>query len=84
MKNAPSYHDLYITAADLPRSRLADLPFNVHVICTRVGGWEVWHKPDRAGEPQLLAGEYSAAGLVLDVAGYVIVDSLNAGRVEAG
>lgn len=84
MKNVPSYHDLYITAADLPRSRLADLPFNVHVLCTRAGGWEVWHNPDRAGEPQLLAGEYSAAGLVLDVAGHVILDSLSAVRKEVG
>lgn len=73
---APSYHDLFITTAAISRKSIFNLPFSVRVTCTRVGGWEVWF--DRGGgvEPTLIAGEYHGGGLILDVAGHVIVDSL--------
>jgi hypothetical protein len=72
-----SYHHLHITTADLPRTSIFNLPFNVQVHCTRVGGWQVWHRPDDRGELVQLAGEYSKNGLRLDVAGHVICDSLS-------
>lgn len=75
----PSYHDLHITTALTPRTSIFDLPFNVRVTCTRLGGWELWGKTrgDHQPELELIAGEYhDTNGLRLDVAGHVIVDSL--------
>lgn len=71
----PSYHDLYITTAEIHRTRLFDLPYGLMVTCTRVGGWELWQSQSFA-EKKLIAGEYDTHGLVLDVDGTVIVDSL--------
>lgn len=67
---APSYHDLHITTADIPRTSIFNLPYGYEVSCNRVGGWTLWLKD------QKVAGEYDA-GLRLDVAGRVICDSLN-------
>lgn len=77
--SAPSYHDLHITTERLIRTRITDLPFNVFVQCRRTTGWVVYHRPDDRGEPVLLAGEYEGEGkgLILDVAGHVICDSIN-------
>ena len=75
----PSYHDLYLTTETIDRTALKDLPFGVRVICTRAGGWEVWHSERPPAPPVLIAAEYAKApisGLRLDVAGHVIVDSL--------
>lgn len=82
---APSYHDLYVTTAEIPRTRIFDLPFGVEVSCNRVGGWCLWDtSQDRPSAsdpwavyqtPKLLAGEYGDKWLVLDVAGHVIVNS---------
>ena len=67
-----SYHDLHITTPAIERTSISNLPFVVHVFCTRVAGWEVWNmNPER-----LIAGEYHTGGLRLDVAGHVIVDTL--------
>lgn len=66
-----TYHDLYITTAEMVRTSIFDLPFDMMVTCTRVGGWELWQ--DRV----LIAGEYHDDGMRLDVAGHVIVDSLH-------
>lgn len=72
---APSYHDLYITTAGIPRTRLSGLPYGLEVLCNRVCGWRLYRWHDRGGEPDLLAGEYDGEWLVLDVNGTVIVDS---------
>lgn len=78
---APSYHDLYITTAGIPRTSIFNLGYGLRVTCTRVAGWELWHYPDSgftgAIAPELLAGEYATPEqwLVLDVNGTVIVDS---------
>ncbi|MCP1246010.1 hypothetical protein NKW54_08660 [Acetobacter cerevisiae] len=67
--NTPSYHDLFITTSDIPRTSISNLPFNYKVICTRSAGWELW-----IGE-SLAASEYAKDNwLVLDVLGNVIVD----------
>jgi hypothetical protein len=65
----PSYHDLHITTAGLPRTSIFDLPYGYEVSCTRVSGWGVWFNGEQVG------GEYDV-GLRLDVAGHVICDSL--------
>ena len=76
----PTYHALHITTDTIDRTSIFDLPFGVQVICTRAGGWEVWHSERPPEAPTLIAAEYPAAypvsGLRLDVAGHVIVDSL--------
>jgi predicted DNA-binding ribbon-helix-helix protein len=79
MTEKPSYHDLHITCEDMERTSIFNLAYNIRVQCTRCGGWEVWHKPDRYRDEELLAGEYAGPGkgLILDVAGHVIVDSIN-------
>ena len=79
----PSYHDLYITTAQIPRTSIFNLGYSLRVTCTHVSGWELWHYPDSGftgavePPPQLLAGEYAhpEKWLVLDVNGTVIVDS---------
>lgn len=67
---APSYHDLHITTASLPRTPIFNLPYGYEVSCNRVGGWCVWLNGEQ------VAGEYGE-GLRLDVAGHVICDSLS-------
>jgi hypothetical protein len=67
----PSYHDLYITTAQIPRTSIFNLPYNLRVDCTRIAGWQLWDSFDNS---KCLAGEYDANWLVLDVAGFVIVD----------
>lgn len=71
-----SYHDLHITTAKIRRTSIFNLPYGYEVTCTRVGGWRLWHDGD------LIAGEYDS-GLILDVAGSVIVDSLNRGKAPS-
>jgi hypothetical protein len=74
-----SYHDLFITTAEIKRTSIFNLPFNIQVTCSRVGGWEVWNtngSTDFKGWT-LLGGEYdgSEKPLKLDVNGEAIVDS---------
>jgi hypothetical protein len=71
----PSYHDLFITTEGLERTSIFNLPFNMLVQCSRVDGWQIWHKPDPRRDYVLLAGEFDPKWLVLDVGGHVIVDS---------
>jgi hypothetical protein len=74
----PSYHDLHITTKDIKRTSIFDLPFNVLVICTRTGGWEVWdtHGGVNLFNYTLLGGEYDEERpLRLDINGETIVDS---------
>lgn len=68
----PSYHDLHITTATLPRTRISNLPYGYLVACTRIGGWFL------IVDGEVAAGEYEepGRGLRLDVAGHVVVDSL--------
>jgi hypothetical protein len=66
---APSYHDLFITTEEMPRTSIFNLPYGLEVSCTRVRGWSLW------SGPTLVAGEYDK-GLRLDVNGVVICDSL--------
>jgi hypothetical protein len=66
-----SYRELYITTADIPRTSIFNLPYGLMVTCTRPGGWELWQ------DTNLIAGEYDPRGLRLNVAGHVIVDSLD-------
>ena len=71
----PSYHDLHITTEKIPRTSIFNLPFNLMVTCTRVGGWELWDTSAGISNSVRLAGEYEYDWLVLDVAGHVILDS---------
>lgn len=74
----PSYHDLHITTGDIKRTSIFNLPFNVQVVCTRVGGWEVWntHGSTDLNMWTLLGGEYDFENpLKLDIDGTVIVNS---------
>lgn len=67
----PSYHDLHVTTAKIPRTSIFNLPYGYEVSCNRVGGWCLWFKDQQVG------GEYGG-GLRLDVGGRVICDSLSA------
>jgi hypothetical protein len=77
----PSYHDLHITTKDIKRTSVFNLPFNILVICSRVGGWEVWDTHGSGTDLKgwtLLGGEYDdEKPLSLDVKGKVIVDSFD-------
>lgn len=86
--DSPSYHDLHITTAQIPRTSIFNLPYGLQVMCTRTSGWELWDMNQvqhAKGLPPsrgvLVAGEYGGVGkwLVLDVAGHVIVDRHNRG-----
>lgn len=76
-ETTPTYHDLHITTQDIPRTSIFNLPFYVQVTCTRVSGWRVWAVAEGNRPEELLGGEYDEKGLRLDVAGHVIVDSLD-------
>lgn len=82
---APSYHDLHITTARIPRTRIFDLPYNLMVTCCRTAGWVLWDTSDGLLRSVHVAGEYSGPGdwLVLDVGGHVIVDG-RSGKHEVG
>jgi len=73
----PSYHDLHVTTAEIPRTSVFSLPYDLWVICSRISGWELWRTASRPAGWKLLAGEYASLDkwLVLDVDGSVIVDS---------
>ena len=80
----PTYHDLHITTAQIPRTSIFDLPYGLEITCTRVGGWELrdMNQMLRPGglapsRGVVVAGEYDEPEkwLVLDVAGHVILDS---------
>lgn len=51
----PSYHDLHITTAKIPRTSIFNLPYGLEVTCTRMRGWCLWAH-----------GDSSWAGLVRD------------------
>jgi hypothetical protein len=81
MIHAYTHHDLHITTPHLPRVRLVDMAFDVHVQCNRAHGWQVWRIADYPDRPYLLGGECDQAKpLRLDVAGLVVVDTLGAMR----
>lgn len=67
----PSYHDLHVTAEDIPRTSIFNLPYGLQVVCNRVGGWSLIYGVN------LLAGEYEGPDkwLILDVNGIEIVNS---------
>jgi hypothetical protein len=80
MTEPPSYHDLHITTAGIPRTSIFNLPYGLEVMCTRVSGWTLWDThpdADSLVEPGLVAGEYEGPEqwLILDVDGHIIVDS---------
>lgn len=79
-----SYHHLHVTTAEIPRARLFDLPYGLWITCNRVAGWELWDMDRNQNREMLppsrgalLAGEYAGPEkwLVLDVAGYIVLDS---------
>jgi hypothetical protein len=86
MAEAPNYHDLYITTGKIKRTRISDLPFGYVVSCERVGGWTLtnWEVDPGGGSIAnppvgarvVIAEEFGRRGLLLDVAGHVICDSL--------
>jgi hypothetical protein len=73
----PSYHDLHVTTAQIPRASIFDLPYGLIVTCARTTGWRLEDADASRGRGEVLAGEYEdpEQWLVLDVAGHVIVDS---------
>ena len=79
---APSYHDLYIATAEIPRTRLFDLPYGLEIACTRTTGWQLWQTASEIARWTLLAGEYDDKWLILDVAGQVIVNSRDRERED--
>ena len=76
MSKSPTYHDLHITTASIPRTSIFNLPHGLEVACNRAGGWSLWSTI--RGHVRL-ATEYPTSrdqGMTLDVGGHVIVDSL--------
>lgn len=78
----PSYHDLFITTAKIPRTSIFNLPFRISVRCSRTAGWTVWALKEGNLKEELLGGEYDydeetgEGWLILDVAGYEICNSM--------
>lgn len=54
---SPSYHDLHITTATIPRTSIHDLPYGYEVACTRVTGWQLWKFTGDPRQAKLIAGE---------------------------
>jgi len=78
MTEVPTYHDLHITTPTMARTSIFNLPYRVQVTCSRVGDWRVWARAEKAlfGEVPLLEEDLGADGFRLDVAGFVIHDSM--------
>jgi hypothetical protein len=68
----PSYHDVHVTFRGQPRTSLPNLPYGYELLCTRTTGWRLW------SGTRLVAEEYGSGkrGLIIDVGGFVICDSL--------
>jgi hypothetical protein len=73
----PSYHDLHITTAQIPRTSIFSLPYGLEVHCSRTTGWQLWKTATDIRNWTLVAGEYEGRDkwLILDVNGHVIVNS---------
>ncbi len=70
-----SYHDVHLTLSDGKRQRLGDMPFNIELSCTRVGGWQVWvmNTDPGARSGNRLGSEYDPVDwLVVDIDGVPI------------
>lgn len=78
IKNSFSYHDIHVTAEGLARRSIFNMSYGYEISCTRSRGWTLWYMPF-SGElkPKLVGGEYEGPDkwLVIDVDGFVIVDS---------
>jgi hypothetical protein len=68
-----SYRDVEFQIGDGPREKLFDAPFELMIMCTRVGAWELYGKHISLNERELLAGEYASTPLRLYVAGRQIL-----------
>jgi hypothetical protein len=68
-----SYRDVEFQIGDGPREKLFDAPFELMIMCTRVGAWELYGKHISLNERELLAGEYASIPLRLYVAGRQIL-----------
>ncbi len=75
MKTLPTYHGLHITTTGIARVSIFDLPHKYVVMCSRSAGWELRLNV----EDTVVAGELDKNGLILDIDGAVICDSLTAG-----
>ena len=76
-----TYHDLFITTKDIDRTSIFDLPYNYRVECQRTTGWILTHTNLDTMNTIVIASEYDDENwLVLDVKGYVIVDSRKQGE----
>ena len=61
-----SYHDVVI-ASNNRLYILFNLPFSVRLMCTRVGGWELWNMCGNGEKDNVLAGEYAGPPFTLYV-----------------
>lgn len=52
-----SYHDVEVGCNNYIY-RMFDVPFNVHLHCTRTAGWELWDVTDNNGNGKRLGGEF--------------------------
>lgn len=75
-----SYHGIYITTVDIPRTSLFDLPYGYELVITRVCGCVLYYNSGRREEePRVVASEFplsSDAGLKVEYGREVLCDSL--------
>jgi len=71
-----SYHDVEVEFNGI-REKIFNLPFNLMLTCTRVGGWELWESTvDTVSlklDYKLIAGEYNETPLKIYVDGIQIL-----------
>jgi hypothetical protein len=60
-----TYHDIELEFGSV-KQKIFDLPHNLKLTCTRVGGWELWQ------QDRVIAGEYNDIALKIYVAGILI------------
>ncbi len=75
-----SYHGIYITTVDIPRTSLFDLPYGYELVITRVCGCVLYYNSgSREEEPRVVASEFplsSDAGLKVEYGREVLCNSL--------
>lgn len=75
-----SYHGIYITTVDMPRTSLFDMPYGYELVISRVCGCVLYYRQGtRDEEPRVVASEFplsSLGGMKVEYGNEVLCDSL--------
>lgn len=71
-----SYNDVHVTTRTMSRTPISKLPYEYELTCHRCTGWAL------CLNDEIIAGEYTVAGLCVDIDGMIIVNTLEFEKTE--